>query len=260
MGCGWLGLPLAKELVKLGIDVHGSTTLEKKVAQLSKAGINPFVITVSENTIEGAIDGFLANVNILIINVPPKLRGVNNENYVCKMDLLLEALRRSNVEKVLFISSTSVYGDALGKVTEETTPQPNTASGRQLLTSEKRFKNNDRFKSTIIRFGGLIGPGRHPVTMLAGRKGLKNGNHSVNLIHLDDCIGILIAVIKNEWWGETFNAVYPSHPSKMEYYQEEAAKNGLILPQYDQNIANSGKEIISCKLLNVKKYSFKTSI
>ena len=260
MGCGWLGLPLAKAFIKGGYLVRGTTTSENKLSKLQKVEISPFLISLSEEKIVGDISGFLADSEVLIVNVPPKLRGGNQENYVKKMQLLLESVKAAKTKKVIFVSSTSVYGNIEGEVTEETMPQPNTESGKQLLASEDLFKNTSELRTTIIRFGGLIGPDRHPVTMLSGRKGLKNGNHPVNLIHLDDCISILSLVIKNNWWGEIFNAVYPLHPAKKEYYFQEAVKRGLILPQYVQNSKKSGKKIASNRLINVKKYIFTTSI
>ena len=260
MGCGWLGLPLAKAFIKGGYLVRGTTTSENKLNILQKEGIAPFLISLSKEKIVGDISGFLADAEVLIVNVPPKLRGGNQENYFKKIQLLLESVKAAKTKKVIFVSSTSVYGNIEGEVTEETMPQPNTESGKQLLASEDLFKNTSELRTTIIRFGGLIGPDRHPVTMLSGRKGLKNGNHPVNLNHLDDCISILSLVIKNNWWGEIFNAVYPSHPAKKEYYHQVAAKKGMILPEYGQKSQISGKEIDSSRLLYVKKYIFTTSI
>ncbi len=260
MGCGWLGLPLGTKLVKDGYTVNGTTTSENKLNILQKEGIAPFLISLSEEMIVGDISGFLADVEVLIINVPPKLRGGNQENYIKKMQLLLESVKAAKTKKVIFVSSTSVYGNIEGEVTEETIPQPSTESGKQLLASEYLFKNTPELQTTIIRFGGLIGPDRHPVTMLSGRKGLKNGNHPVNLIHLDDCISILSLVIKNNWWGEIFNAVYPLHPAKKEYYHQIAAKKGMILPEYSKTSLHPGKKIDSIRLLYVKKYIFTTSI
>lgn len=260
MGCGWLGLPLGKRLVDEGYLVHGSTTSESKIDKLSKTGIKPFVIDLSENIIKGPISQFLTNVGVLIINIPPKLRGEHVENYVSKMELVLEVLYKSAVTKVIFVSSTSVYGEVSGEVTEDTVPQPITESGRQLLASENLFKSSTRFKTTIIRFGGLIGPNRHPINTLAGRKGLKNGNYPVNLVHLDDCIEIMVSTIKKGWWGELFNAVYPLYSSKIDYYLKESSKRGLISPEFERNVTKFGKEIISNRLIHVKKYVFKTTI
>jgi nucleoside-diphosphate-sugar epimerase len=91
---------------------------------------------------------------------------------------------------VLFISSTSVYNDVDAFVTEETIARPATESGKQLLETEQLLQSNINFKTTILRFGGLIGEDRHPVKFLAGRENLENPNAPINLIHQEDCIGI----------------------------------------------------------------------
>ena len=260
MGCGWLGLPLAKSLIEDGYLVRGTTTSEYKLGKLQKEGIIPFLISLTEEKLAGNISGFLANVEALIINIPPKLRGSNKENYVKKMQLLLESVKAAKTKKVIFVSSTSIYGDINAEVTEETIPQPSTQSGKQLLASENLFKNTPELRTTIIRFGGLIGPDRHPVTMLSGRKALNNGNHPVNLIHLNDCISIISSVIKQNWWGEIFNAVYPYHPPKKKYYSQEAIKRDLNIPEYSNTSLHDGKKIDSSRLIHVKKYIFKTPI
>ncbi|WP_394747634.1 SDR family oxidoreductase [Spongiimicrobium salis] len=260
IGCGWFGLPLAQALVKEGHLVHGSTTSTAKTQELKKHGIFPFVISLSENGISGPIQDFLQSLEVLVVNVPPRLRSGSQEDYTKKMELLLEAIQSSTVRKIIFISSTSVYGDINGKVTELTTPQPETASGKQMLISEKIFRNATGLQTTIVRFGGLIGPHRHPITRLAGRKGLSNGNAPLNLIHLDDCIGIVQRIIAEAYWDDIFNAVYPYHPSKKEYYSAEALKRGLKAPEYGEKSSMVGKCISSEKLINVKNYEFVTSI
>ncbi|RZJ28768.1 MAG: short-chain dehydrogenase, partial [Flavobacterium sp.] len=49
LGCGWLGLPLAKSLIQKGYSVKGSTTSENKVDVLQANNIDPFVISLSED-------------------------------------------------------------------------------------------------------------------------------------------------------------------------------------------------------------------
>ena len=260
MGCGWLGHPLAKALMKEGHQVYGSTTNENKLAVLKKEGIKAFQIELQETKIKGDIKAFLQPLDLLIINVPPKLRGKHQEDYRSKIELLFGAVRSARLNKIIFVSSTSVYGDIEGEVTEETKTLPARASGKQLLAVETLLKSDKSILTTVLRFGGLIGPGRHPVTILSGRTALKNGENVVNLIHLDDCIGIIQYVIKNELWNETFNGVYPDHPRKSDYYTAAAKKRGLKMPQYVlRNSKNRGKKIISRNILN-KKYHFSTPI
>ena len=260
MGCGWLGFPLAQSLIKQGFKVYGTTTSTDKLPVLEKAGIVPFLVSVSEERIEGQIVELLGNSESLIINIPPKLRGSNRGNYVQKMALVRQAVIASKIRNIVFISSTSVYGDGQGKVTEVVPPEPTSESGKQVLSAEKLISNIPNVETTIIRFGGLIGKDRHPITMLSGKKDLRNGNHPVNLIHLDDCVALINSVLKKHWWGEVFNAVYPIHPTKEKYYQQIALKRGVMPPEYVQNSKFSGKIIDSSKLISVKKFRFKTSI
>jgi nucleoside-diphosphate-sugar epimerase len=261
IGCGWLGFPLAKNLVRQGYSVKGTTTSEDKLDDLKKAGIVPYQVSLSEEKILGPVSDFLENLHILIINVPPGLRGSGpKESYVKKMELLHKAIEQSPIEKVIFVSSTSVYGDIKGEVNEETTPKPVTESGKQLLACERLFKEDENLQCTIIRFGGLIGPDRHPVTMLSGKENLKGGNAPVNLIHLNDCINLISAIIKNEQWNQIINGVYPDHPLKKDYYTEEAKKRGLASPHYKDNEGESEKKINTCKLFLIKNKVFFTPI
>ena len=202
LGCGWLGYPLAKELLKNTYTVYGTTTSLNKIKTLKDSGIKANKIVLYEDTIEGNINEFIKPLDVLIINIPPRLRGKNKENFVKKMTLLHVEIKKTRCSKVIFISSTAVYGNAIGTVTEESPTIPNTESGKQLITSENIFLQDTKLQTTIIRFGGLIGPNRHPVTMLSGKKDLKNGNAPVNLIHLNDCISILINTIKNNWYNQ----------------------------------------------------------
>lgn len=260
MGCGWLGLPLAVAFVQNGYAVHGSTTSDAKLPQLKNMGIFPFLIILSEDGIDGDIHAFLSGISVLIVNVPPKLRGDRKENYVTKITLLWKAVKEAGVTKVIFVSSTSVYGETDIIVTETTPTAPITESGRQLVIAENTFSSDPHIDTTIVRFGGLIGPDRHPVNHFSGRKALQNGNDPVNLIHLDDCIVILKTIVEQGYWNELFNGVYPLHPSKKVYYTTEAKKRGLEPPEYLENLIPPGKTIYSVLLTTVKKYRFKTSI
>lgn len=260
IGCGWLGLPLAKSLIQTGYNVHGSTTNKDKLEPLEKEGIKPFLVILGEESVSGSLAEFLDQLDILIINVPPRLRGNYKENYVLKMTLLHNEIRKSSVKKIVFVSSTSVYGAVEGEVTEDTLPMPVSQSGRQLVEAEKIFQNDKSVQTTILRFGGLIGPNRHPVTMLSGKKGLSNGNDPVNLIHLDDCIHLIKTVLENNWWDQIFNGVYPDHPLKRDYYYQMADKNMLPRPQYlNPESIKSGKIILSRNFLN-KNVLFYTGI
>lgn len=264
LGCGWLGLPLAKKLIEKGYFVNGSTTSESKLSTLENAGINPFLVALESNSISESINDFLKNSEILIIDIPPKLRGDNTDSsdssqkiFVDKIQTLIPYIEKSAIEKVLFVSSTSVYGDQNDIITEETSPNPETESGKQLLLAEAVLQNNQNFETTILRFGGLIGKDRHPVKFLAGKENLENPDAPVNLIHQDDCISIIEEIIQQSKWNDVFNAVAPFHPTRQEYYTQKAKEQNLILPKFSAEKSRINKVISSKKIENSLSYQFK---
>jgi nucleoside-diphosphate-sugar epimerase len=265
LGCGWLGLPLAKSLIaKKRYSVNGSTTSENKLQILKDAGINPFLVTLESESISEGIIPFLAKSEILIIDVPPKLRGTNSDSsdfsrkvFVEKIQTLIPFIEKSTVKKVLFVSSTSVYGDENGLVTEETIANPETESGKQLLLAEEILEKNSNFETTILRFGGLIGEDRHPVKFLAGKENLENPDAPVNLIHQNDCINIIEEIINQSKWNEVFNAVAPFHPTREEYYTQKAKEQDLVLPKFSTERSNIKKTISGEKIETSLNYEFK---
>jgi len=276
LGCGWLGLPLAKALIENKFLVKGSTTSVAKLSVLENAGIIPFLIVLTPNSnfqssmnilVEEEektenLTAFLENSKILIIDIPPKLRGSEKENFVLKIKNIIPAIEKSTVENVIFISSTSVYGENNLLVTEETALNPDTESGKQLMETEQLLQSNTNFKTTILRFGGLIGEDRHPVHFLAGRTHIENPNAPINLIHQEDCIGIIMAIIDQiqiKCWNrnEVFNAVTPFHPSRKEYYTQKAIELNLALPEFNLENSTFGKTILSNKTGAFLGYAFK---
>ena len=103
IGCGWLGFPLAKELLKLGYKIKGSTTTLSKLDQLTNAGIQGYFIQLSGTRIKGDISDFLEGSSTLIINIPPGLRKDADKNHEEEIKHLLTAINTSNISKILFI-------------------------------------------------------------------------------------------------------------------------------------------------------------
>ena len=125
------------------------------------------------------------------------------------------------------------------------------------MATEILLQSNENFKTTVVRFGGLLGEDRHPIHFLAGRKNIENPEAPINLIHQEDCIGIIEAIVKQECWNEIFNAVAPFHPTRKEYYTQKALEQNLPLPEFDQTKTSIGKTILSNKLGITLDYKFK---
>lgn len=258
LGCGWLGFPLANSFIQKDWIVKGSTTSLDKMEVLEQAKIIPYQIELSVDDVSGEFKEFLKGSDILIINIPPQIKTAKGP-FVEKMKLLMPIIKGSTISKLLFVSSTSVYSDKDGVVTEKSVRDGTIESGKQLVETEQYLESLDFLQTTIVRFGGLIGADRNPAKYLAGRKGVDSPNAAVNLIDQQDCIGIIQAVIEKEAWGTSFNAATPDHPTKEDYYTRKTLEVTLEPPCFDYSNLGTGKIISSEKLIKELDYHFKTS-
>jgi len=261
IGCGWLGFPLAEFLIAKGFSINGSTSTEHKLKKLAIAGIQPFLLKFSPNNISGDLSNCLSDCKTLILNIPPGFRKNPNSDYLSMMTNLINPIENSSVEQVLFIGSTSIYEDGLEiPIINENSKTSTSAIATKLLQVEELFQKNKNFVCTILRFSGLIGNQRHPAKYLSGKSGLKNPKAPVNLIDQKDCIQIIETIITNNIWNNVFNASYPSHPEREEFYVNACKTLKLPIPLFDHSKESKGKIISSNKLVQQLNYRFKVEI
>jgi nucleoside-diphosphate-sugar epimerase len=256
LGCGWLGLPLGVYLVKQGYRVKGSTTKPDKSKLIKEKGIEPYLIVLNPE-IHGENYHEFLNCDLLIIDFPPERRADIIEYHQRQIKSLISAIRSGTVKHVIFTSSTSVYPDVNGEVFEDPEPKPTKLSGRALLRVENLLRESHKFETAVIRFGGLIGYDRMPGRFLAGKKDLASGDAPVNLIHRDDCIQIIYKIIRTNIWGETFNACADFHPTRKQYYTQQAELIGLTPPAFNESEIGNYKIVSNKKLKKMLNYKFK---
>ncbi len=259
IGCGWLGFPLAQNLVREGFNVNGSTRSSDKLELLKKHNIDGYLIQLTATEISGDYSSFLANSDTVIINIPPGLRRNPTKNHVNEISHLVSAIEEQNVKNVLYISSTSVFRDDVPftEITNATQPTVTSNSAKQLIKIEQQLQNNSNFNTTILRFGGLFDDERHPAKYLSGRTNISNPKAPINLIHKEDCIQIITAILKKKLWNVILNATYPSHPNKKAYYSAYCERQQIPLPEFDSYTKSKGKIVNSSKLVQLLNYTFK---
>lgn len=251
LGCGWFGLPFAKVLVQLGYAVKGSTTSTDKLQVLEGLGIEPYQINLNDTS---ELPAEFFKVNVLFVNVPPRAKSEDASAYPEKLKAIAKAAE-GKVKQLVFISSTGIFEDGNFEVNEETTPQPDTEAGKALLAAEKVFSQNTQFVTTIIRFAGLIGPGRNLAKFFAGRKEVPNGKAPVNLIALADCIGICLQLLNKQAFGAIYHAVVPQHPTRNEFYTKLCEVSGMEKPIFKDELL-AWKEINSVNVADRLAYTF----
>lgn len=251
VGCGWLGLPFGEYLIEKGSRVKGSTTTLEKLKVLENKGIQPFLIdlqsiilnkNLSQKEVE-KIDNFF-KTDILYINIPPGRRNPNMlDDYPKWIDFLAKKCVEFSIKKVIFVSSTGVYPNTNGIVTEATAPEPTTDSQKAIVKAEQLLQANPHFKTTILRPAGLVGNNRIAGRWFAGKQNVKGGNTPVNLVHLEDCIGVSYAIIEQDIFGKIFNICADEHPVKGVFYPFQAIKHGFEPPTFIMEQADDFKII-----------------
>lgn len=113
--------------------------------------------------------------------------------YVEGLRNLLAALDGTALQRLVWVSSTSVYHqDDGGDVDERSPACPGTFSGRRLLEAEQLLAASG-VAHTCVRFGGIYGPGRDRLLrqLREGRRSPVQPARFSNRIHRDDCVGVL---------------------------------------------------------------------
>jgi nucleoside-diphosphate-sugar epimerase len=101
-------------------------------------------------------------------------------------------------ERVLFVSSTAVYGDAGGGwVDENTPPAPGGFSGHVLVEAEQLLQarfNGTATTATPLRLGGIYGPGRTRLIdqVRSGSAVIPEDVRYTNRIHRDDAAAAIV--------------------------------------------------------------------
>lgn len=229
IGCGNIGLPLAKLLLQDGYLVKGSTTRKSRLATLEKIGIQPFLLNLNDESNDSLSE--LIQVDIVMINFPPNTQS-SRKPYPDQLQLLSKQLQQAGVKKVMFTSSTDVYPQQGTLVSEaDATIIKPRFTDTPVLTLERIFTDCVDFDTTVLRFAGLMGPSYNGGAYLPGRD-IRGADDLINMVHQDDCIAIMHKIIRNDIWGETYNVVADQHPTKRDYYNQLCDSQGLERPNY----------------------------
>lgn len=242
LGSGWLGLPLARHFHQQGLLVAASTRQLMRFPEIEAAGALPFLIDIDTDNDRGA---FL-NCRTLIINITCK--------NISSFQKLIKQIESSLVENILLVSSSSVYQNLQRAVSEdEGAENPDSV----LFQIEQLFQASRKFQTTVLRCSGLIDSRRHPGRFFRHGRTVKQPDAPVNLVHIDDVIGIIDTIITRQVWGEVFNASADSHPKKRDFYSYARHLLNLPPPVMDDGDSEAFKIVSNAKVKQHLGYQFR---
>ena len=260
LGCGWLGLALARALIEAGHPVSGTTTTPENLPSLREAGIDAHLLRLGSTfgpADEELLLSLLRQADVLVLNVPP--RAAASGAYPTLLRPVHRAVATAGIGHVLFVSSTSVYPNEARRMRESDAVSTRDAASDVLRAEGHFVPRYGQWKSTVVRLGGLFGPDRAPGRFLAGRKDLDQGNAPVNLVHLTDVVGVIAGIIQHGLWGHTLNVCAAQHPRRRDFYPAAAEFLKLHSPTFKDEPAElvSGKTIDSSLVRTLLPYAFR---
>lgn len=262
IGCGWVGLPTGRVLVQEGHHVQGSTTRSSRQAELADAGVESYVMAFRPAPTPAAPALFESDV--LICTLPPGRSNADEAPYPDQIAMLMAQAQAHGVARVIYTSSTGVYPPTNGAVTEEavdphtphTAPAPRRSTADAVRDAEQIVVTAYPERAVILRLGGLFGPERHPGRFIAGRTDVKRPEGPVNMVHQQDVVGVIRAIIEQEAVQGVFNVVAPKHPTRRAFYEAAARDYGGDPPTFADDSNADGKRVVSAKLMNTLGYVF----
>ncbi|MAT11418.1 MAG: SDR family oxidoreductase [Pirellulales bacterium] len=197
IGCGYLGLRVAKQWITEGHRVFALTRTEKNAATLAQAGIQPILGDVmSPETLP-----MLPVVEQVLYAVGFDRQSGHSieEVYVRGLKNIVANLPKT-INQFLYISSTGVYGQADGSwLTEQSETNPTRPGGKACLKAEQFLLEVSLPKqTTVLRLAGIYGPNRVPrLDQIKSGKPLAIPQDGwLNLIHVEDAVTIINIMVQ----------------------------------------------------------------
>jgi len=232
VGCGYLGLRVAKLWRRAGARVVAVSRSAERANILAAEGLEPLVGDV---TSPGGLGGLPAVDTLFWAVGFDRASGTSPRDvHVDGLGRLLDAL--PGTPRVLLSSSTGVWGADDGGVVNETTPaHPVREAGRVLLESEALLQARTGSRGTALRFAGLYGPGRLPRLddLAAGRPIAADPDSWLNLVHVDDAARIVVAVAAAPHARRLYVVSDGMPVRRRDWYAHLAARTGSPPPTFD---------------------------
>jgi len=230
VGSGYIGQRVAAAELALGGRVHGLARSDASITALTELGAMAHRADLDDPTTLAALDLHDACVYYF---APPPARGTRDS----RIQNFLEAVVGRLPRRIVYISTTGVYGDCHGEwVNEDHPPRPSAERAHRRVDAETQLRTfGERHNVTVVilRVPGIYGPGRLPRERL--EKGLPVLRESEspwsNRIHADDLVSACLAAMTRGTSDNVYN-VSDGHPSTMtDYFNQVADALGLPRPR-----------------------------
>ena len=231
IGCGDIGFRVSRELIKQGHHVRATIHYEEGTKVPQSIGIETMI---ADFDYQEDVPNIPLHGEKLFYFMPPQ--GGGSSDY--RMMNFCRKLAVDNCpRKIIYISTSGVYGDCGDElVTEETPINPQTSRAKRRVSAEQQLQEQAEklgFDLVILRVTGIYGPGRLPISQLnKGHEVLKAEDAPrTNRIHSLDLVRICLAAMEKGKNGDIFNVCDGQESSMSQYFMAVADLYELPQPR-----------------------------
>jgi len=230
IGCGDIGLRVAKQLSR-SHRVFALTSQQSRFQELREVGATPILGNLDQPESLWRLSGLAQTVIHL---APPQNQG----NRDCRTRNLIRILSQGShvVRRLIYISTTGVYGDHGGaKVTEATPTKPQSARAIRRVDAEQILRlwaPAHGVALTILRVPGIYAANRLPIERLQSKTPalIPEEDAYSNHIHSDDLARLICAAVYHGKPQRVINTCDGSETKMGDYFDEVADAFGLERP------------------------------
>lgn len=229
LGCGYVGLRLARRCLARGERVTGVVRSQDGLDRLARAGIPGARLDLAT---EGLGELPVAGTRLFHLAPPPDT-GTEDAH---TRRLVESFARTGHPARILYISTTGVYGDCDGRWVDETWPaSPTTDRSRRRWDAEQclaRWSAETGGELVILRVAGIYGPERLPLERIRLGVPLVRPQEApfTNRIHVDDLVSLCLAAMDRGTNGSLYNACDGNPSTMADYFLRVADAAGLPHP------------------------------
>ncbi len=238
IGCGYVGTALAK----FWQGKHQLTVTTRSKKRLPELAEFP-VFLLDRN-----FSDLLKQQQIVVISVAPDTRDVEayRKTYVETAWEISKAIEQNT--QVIYLSSTSVYGEKQGALVDEETPLA-PANPQAAILCEAEAIVRKMPTACLFRLGEIYGPGREfRLTSTTPFPG--TGGNFINIVHRDLIVSAIDFAVERSLSG-TFNLCEDLHPTRKAFYDALCEQAGLPKVSWDPSrpSLHGGNKRVSCEKL-----------
>lgn len=238
VGCGYVGAEVVK-LANEHFSVFALSRNPNRVPEFNQLGISHIL----GDWLEPETWSSLPSFDAILFSVPHRAdEKLGNQTHVVglKAALSSQGAASSSSSRVVYLSTTGVYGECQDETVHEETPVNPTRIGPEIALEAERWlasseANEAQWNSTVLRLAGIYGPGRIPLAakLRAGEALAVPQQGYLNLVHVHDIARMVLQLLLTETPERETYVFSDSHPVKrLDFYQSLAELCGVSEPQF----------------------------